>query len=210
MTSNMKKTLVSFILGIVILSLTSTAAGQSSTAARAERLAKLEEDLNSPDPNMRLAALEVALESKSLAMRKKAISLALLSSDREVSSLAMRYYFCQNSTIRLVHSPAAGDRFRGNSYDPLRSGVQSFMMQNCDPYKGTFSTIANPGIRRREESGRMGSFAVNNVNINFALPSMRWDCSARLAVDPEKNFSGTMACQSGGRNFGPVAARIIM
>lgn len=201
------------IAALAIATLTTAPAGaQTSAAARAQQLQKLEEDLNSPDPNLRLAAFEVAMESSSIAIRTKALTTALSSSDRNLAAIAARFHFCQNTNVRLAHGQPPSDPT--SKYNGFRSGSQSFVIQNCDPNRGSFSTAGLPGSFFENRSARSGSFNGESANVAFMVwdGHVKWECSATLRVDVDRNFSGTMACKDDARGFvmGPVAAKIFM
>lgn len=194
-------------LAIAVLS-TSPAMAQTSAAARAQQLEKLEEDLNSPDPNLRLAAFEVAMESSSLAMRRKALQISLGSADVGLKSIAIRYYFCDNSTVVLRH---AYDNNANVNFKGLQSGQRTIQIRNCDPIRGHFQTFVDREYLP-EETMKLGSFTGSSVNFDYWLTIGaigRGSCSVSLTLNDDNDFVGPMSCEFNGRSFGPVAALIV-
>lgn len=161
----------STITGFIMLSLCSGTMAQSSTAARAERLAKLEEDLNSPDPNLRLAALEEAMQAKSAAMRTKAKSIALTSSDINLQSLALRYALCQSNqlTIQTYVVEYRNVYGRVQSRPPAGMGGSVFTIQtvDCDVLSGKFTVPAKYDFRKPGS----GYVSGTSLTINFRVDS---------------------------------------
>lgn len=199
----MQKILI--FLGIAAV-VTSPAIAQISAAARAQQLQKLEEDLNSSDPNLRLATLEVAMESGSLAMKRKALDLALSSSDKTLRFTAMRYFFCENKLISLRFSP---QQKRVSLFESLDSGQRSIEIRNCSPNLGQFQTVV--GDRNGQIVTMPGSFSSGSISFKFSLleGSSTSTCNASLTINKERNFEGLMACNVAKWAYGPVAAVII-
>src|SRR5687768_6063243 len=74
-------------------------ASAQSAAARAQRLAKLEEELSSGDANLRLGAFEEAMTDPSIVVRNKALDISLASNDRNLRSAGLLYAVCARQDL---------------------------------------------------------------------------------------------------------------
>lgn len=197
------------VLAIATLT-TSPVLAQTSAAARAQQLQKLEEDLNSPDPNLRLAAFEVAAESQSSALRERAFSIAFASSDSSLANIAVKFAICGNSSITIRHGY---DRDSANMFNFMETGQSIINISNCSVADGKADIVA------QEVGGRVidiGDLVMrgNSVNISYQLPYDGFYsrsgvvCSVSLARTEGAQLRGRLSCPRNPSPFGPVEALI--
>lgn len=181
-----------------------------TTSERAQRLAKLEEDLSSNDPNLQLAALEQALEAGSLAERQRAYGLAFASSNALLRGVALRYRICERRSLALQYNvppnygPNGYAKYRGFNF---LAGVTTLSVAQCSSDTGQFAFTV-PGEQGSASAGT-GTISGTDVELRFVVrpASYRWDvvCDASFSLSERSEMTGRLACRYTDETFGPVA-----
>ena len=199
--SKLRILVLMLVSGIIV----TDAHAQTSTQQRAQQLEKLEEDLNSPNPNVRLAALESAMQSSSPALRTKAISIGLSSSDPNLFQMAFRYKVCESKNFSISTQYVQDSNYK---FDMLAKGMFTLRIISCDPVVGT--AVVTHNIGAADNSGTI-TFASKSINLDLVFKRLNGDtigCTALMKLKADLLASGTMACSMGSRSYGPAPIQI--
>ena len=193
---------------LAVFGLATAGLAQTSSQQRTQQLQKLEEDLNSPNANVRLAAMEAAMQSTSPAMRARAMAIGLTSSDPSIFQMALKYKICDTNPSSLAVKQIERSHSR---FDPLKKGVITINLSKCDAATGR-STISH-NVTQYSNIGTM-NFSGKTLNIDFSYKTGNSENSPKILCTTRLKFSrgllatGTMACSSDGYTYGPVAAEM--
>lgn len=177
---------------------------------RAQRLLKIEEELNSGDADLRLATLAYVMERGSPAEKIKAANVAVFgSTDRKMRELALRYGLAQTQLLTVVFDPP---QFRGGistQWLQEQGGRFAFVISDFDVATGRFSTR----VARPEERARRGPFTGPGQVVGETVTAITtYDTSREptsVAVSLRLTADGALRGQlsvSGGYSGGPLAA----
>ena len=200
----MKRNLMVF-LALALGGLGSAGLAQTSSQQRVQQLEKLEEELNSPNPNVRLAAMEAAMQSESPAIRSRAMSIGLSSSDPTLFEIAVRAKVCSVDQTSISFATVSGSH---SVFDDLNAGLLSIKIIKCDPNTGLSSITHNMGV-----SARSGTIKVNqksvNIDLSFYVPGgADIRCTSKMKFVEGLTAKGSLACSWQGATFGPTNAEI--
>lgn len=196
------------------------AQGPVSAADRAQRLAKLEEDLTSADPGVQLASFEQAVTAGTAAERVRAYAVGFGSSEGGLRELALRYKVCSLGFLNLQYNPVTHHMF-----DDVLTGGTSITLRDCDPAAGTFTTIGpSEGSNRGYRDPLTGPFAKNHITpgggaISGTTLQLSFKggtlnvllCDATFELLPGKSvLMGRMACRRNAKGLEPIAVQIVL
>lgn len=209
--------------GAALLSLASppaAAQGPVSAADRAQRLAKLEEDLTSADQGVQLASFEQAVVAGTAAERVRAFAIGFGSSDGALRELALRYKICSLGFLNLQYNPVTHHNF-----DDVLTGGTSVTIRDCDPASGTFTTIGpSEGSNRGYRDPLTGPFANNHITrgggaISGTTLQLSFKggtlnvllCDGTFQLLPGKSvLMGRMVCRRNAAGLEPIAVQVVL
>ena len=196
------------------------AQGPVSAADRAQRLAKLEEDLTSADAGVQLASFEQAVTAGTAAERVRAFAIGFGSSDGALRELALRYKVCSLGFLNLQYNTVTHHMF-----DDVLTGATSITLRDCDPAAGTFTTIGpSEGSNRGYRDPLTGPFANNHITrgggaISGTTLQLSFKggtlnvllCEGTFQLIPGKPvLIGRMACRRNAAGLEPMAVQIVL
>lgn len=200
------KALVASAVLVASTSWVSPASAQSA-AARAQRLAKLEEDMSSDDANLRLGAFEEAMADPSIVVRNKALDLSLASTDRNLRSAGLLYSVCARQDLPIRYNSIA----TGNGFFRPLTGLTIVPISGCDRGSGIFRTQVIPGRMGRPEIelGRLvGQISGTRLTFRFVIAD-DIICEFSGSLVDAGFISGSMACLEEQRaSSGAVPANV--
>lgn len=188
------------------------AVGQStdrSSAERAQRLAKIEEDLNSVDPNLRLATLEFVMENGSLAEQVKAMSICVLGSDRVTRDLAFRYGMSKVKTLAIRTGPGAVEPGARNANHPSAGpSAYTVAIEGFDVGAGSFVTRGVDGNYATARLAGSGQVLGNALSFSVGYSTGTQSNNVlvgSLGLRPDGTLAGTVN-MTGNAITPPLAA----
>lgn len=196
------------------------AQGAISAADRAQRLAKLDEDLTSADQSVQLASFEQAVTAGTAAERVRAYAIGFGSSEGALRELALRYKICSLGFLNLQYNQVTHHMF-----DDVLTGGTAIALRDCNPASGTFTTIGPPeGSNRGYRDPLTGPFAKNHITpgggaISGTTLQLSFKggtlnvllCDGTFELLPGKSvLIGRMACRRNAAGLAPIAVQIIL
>ncbi len=113
----------------------------SNVSEMAQNLAKIDEDLNAADANVRLAAFNHVMEAGSAVEKTKALNMAAKSVDQNLRSMALKYALANIGVLYVYISEYKSNDNGGIFIDDMK-GVFSIQITGFDLESGKFSTIS--------------------------------------------------------------------
>lgn len=195
----------------VILALAAAPGPKASAEQRAQTLQKLEDDINSDDPNIRLAALEYALENGSIAEKTKAYSSAFASSDVTLRAIAFTYKVCSAGRLSFQYTVPKGygpNGFSMNEVFNFLHGGTDIILTSCDVQNASSDVSLPMTGNAYQKSWGSGRFNGTNFTFNFVNAEGRntnVTCNGVISLAQSSRTVGTLSCTNGRASLGPLA-----
>lgn len=217
------------ICAAVVLLAQPAFAQKISAAERQQQLSKLVEDINSPDPALRVATFEAAIASNDRTIRRMAIEQGLNSKDQIMRETALlRAMEGRRSMILDLSATASPKPWEPAAIDAVggRLEVYVFDFNASTGQFGSATPYSSGDLRNDVVFFNTGSAAVSGDRISFSFDTQRvstrqpqWvfrtttkngdqgdfgmsACTGNLRLAAGAQLQGTLTCQSqGGTSF---------
>lgn len=199
------------IVGVVVALAIGTGEAQAQAAKRREDLAKVVEQINDPDPLMRIAYLEEVLARGNATEIRLAVKAALGGSDADLKSVALMAYVASLSDLfidsrisrELEDRLAKGDandaaltdiRHQLALWQARTGGRLQVRIAKMDTKTGKFNAYGmNELVQPVENYKGEGQVTGTRVRIRTTFINLRL-CALDLAATPKLTLEGTATC----------------
>lgn len=177
---------------------------------RAQRLLRIEEELNSPDASLRLATLEYIMQSGTPAEKTRALRVAVFGgADADLRDLALLYGLSQMQMLSVIVTEPTSSNPDAARQQQDYGTTKPFQITDFDLSTGRFSThpIGDGGRIASDYLKLVGQVSGPNVifSVRYASGGSSFVMNGTLVLRPNGTLSGQISFDP-PRRLGPQRA----